>query len=116
MHLTGRLTSVAANDHAIAGTTYDDRPLSIVVADRATLTPTTWLPVGDHEGNYSPGLHTLALSDDDRVVLFRVGMVGKSVGVRVVAWDTRTGQLSLVSRTNASIQVDFATGLLLGTG
>lgn len=111
MNRTGRLTSVQADGDSVAGTTYDDRPLSLVVADRGTLTPLAWQPVVDDEGNYSPGLHTLSVTDQG-LVLFRFATVGAAADIRVVAWDPDTGQLFRVSRTRGLLDISFASDLL----
>lgn len=112
MDSTGRLTAIQANGELVVGTSYDGRPFSLVLADRATLTPRTSLPLRDHDSNYSNGgLGVLALRDDG-TVLFRVAVFGRGGGFRVVAWDPSTGEISLVSRTLRDARVSFAHGLL----
>lgn len=112
MDSTGRLTAIQANGELVVGTSYDGRPFSLVLADRATLTPRTSLPLRDHDSNYSNGgLGVLALRDDG-TVLFRVAVFGRGGGFRVVAWDPSTGEISLVSRTLRDARVSFADGLL----
>jgi hypothetical protein len=112
MNHTGRLTSVQVDGVLAAGTTYDDRPFSLVVADQATLTPIAWQPVIDHEGNYSPGLHALTVTDQG-LVLFRFATVGAGTAdIRVMAWDPDTGQLYRVSQTRGLLDIGFAADLL----
>lgn len=109
---TGRLTTIRANGELVVGTTYDGRPFSLVLADRATLSPRASLPLGDHDANYSNGgLGAVALREDG-TVLFRVAAFGDRAGFRVVAWDPGTGEISLVSRVLGDGQVSFADGLL----
>jgi hypothetical protein len=58
----------------------------------------------------------LALTDAGPV-LFRVATAGLPFdGIRMVAWDPSNGRLSLVSRTNTSLDVSFADGLLPSSG
>lgn len=117
MQRTGRLSALRADTDTVVGTSYDGRPFAVVVADRSTLTPKVSLPIVDTDANYSNGgLGTLALTDDGTVLL-RVAMLGRDVqGLRVVAWDPTTGDLSLVSRTDETAAVDFAEDLLRASG
>ena len=118
MNLTGRLSSMRADLDTVAGTSYDKGPFAVIVADRKSLTPRALLPVLDYEANYSNwGLVTLALTDDERVLL-RVAALGRgSTGFRVVAWNPKNGDLSVVStwRRSPVASVAFAEGLLRRT-
>ena len=117
MTSTGRLSSIRADRDTVVGTSYDNGPFAVVVADRKTLTPRAVLPVLDHQGNYSSwGLVTLALASDGRVLL-RVATIGRGQsGFRVVAWNPRNGDLSVLSsiKLPATASVAFAEGLLRG--
>ncbi len=120
MDLTGRLSRLQANADTVVGTTYDDQQYSVVVADRETLTPQHRLPVLDPEANYSNwGLGTLALTDDGTVLL-RVAKIDRSGGhgSRVVAWRPSTGELSVVSTTDLTVEalLVYATGALRASG
>jgi hypothetical protein len=111
---TGRLESFQADADTVVGTSYDERPFSVLVADRQTLTPQHVLPLVDHEGNYSGGgLGVLALMDDGTVLL-RVAVFGQADGFRVVRWEPASGDLSLVTAVRAPIETDvtFASGLV----
>lgn len=119
MRATGRLGSLVADRHTVVGSSYDGHPFSVIVADRMTLAPQWVLPVLDVQGNYSPGaLRPLALRDDGTVLL-RVSVLrrGRS-GFRVVAWDPRSGDLSLAASADVPMgqQAEFAEGLLRRTG
>jgi hypothetical protein len=115
MNLTGRLSSIRADRDTVVGTSYDKGPYAVIVADRKSLSPRAVLPVLDFEGNYSNwGLVTLALTDDERVLL-RVAALGRgSTGFRVVEWNPIDGDLSVVSswRRSPTAAVAFAEGLL----
>lgn len=119
MDRTGRLSRIQVNKETVVGTTYDDQAFNVVVADRQTLTPQFRLPVLDHEGNYSSwGLGTLAITDDDTVLL-RVAVIGRRVdGFRVVAWKPGTGELSIVSSSALPVEasVVFAQAILRARG
>lgn len=115
MDRTGRLSHILADEDTVVGTTYDDQRYSVVVADRETLTPQFRLPVLDHDGNYSNwGLHPIAV-DDDGTVILRVAAIGRQVdGFRLVAWEPRSGELSIVSTTALPVEasVDFVPSML----
>ncbi|WP_181312948.1 hypothetical protein [Nocardioides campestrisoli] len=100
MDRTGRLLRIQADEDTVVGTTYDDQPFSVVVADRQTLTPQFRLPVLDYDANYSNwGLGAVAIADDGTVLL-RVAAIGRRVdGFRLVAWDPAEGGLSIVAAT-----------------
>lgn len=111
---TGRLLSLQADADTVVGTSYDERPFSVLVADRPTLTPRHVLPLVDPEANYSNGgLSVLALMNDGTVLL-RVAVFGKAPGFRVVRWEPVSGDLSLVTTVQTPIETDvtFASGLL----
>lgn len=119
MDRTGRLSRIQADEDTVVGTTYDNQPFNVVVADRETLTPQFRLPVLDTDANYSNwGLGPMALADDGTVLL-RVAAIGRQVdGFRVVAWDPSTGELSIVSRTALPVEasVTFAATFLREVG
>jgi hypothetical protein len=119
MDRTGRLSRIQADEDTVVGTTYDGRPFNVVIADRETLTPRFRLPVLDFEGNYSNwGLGPVAIADDGTVLL-RVAAIGRQVdGFRLVAWEPRSGVLSIVSTTDLPIEasVVFAQGFLREVG
>ena len=115
MRSTGRLSSIRAAGGTVVGASYDKRPFALVIADRKTLAPRTSLPVLDFQGNYSNwGLGTLAIVDDERVLL-RVAALGQGgSGFYIVAFDPSNGALSIVSSTDLppTAYVVFAEGLL----
>jgi hypothetical protein len=107
----GRLATIRADVDTVVGTSYDNGPFAVYVADRSDLTPRDVLRVRDHEGNYSNGgLSVLALLADGTVLL-RVAVFGKDFSWRLVAWDPSSGDLSLVTR-GAAVLLSCATGLL----
>lgn len=115
---TGRLESLVVDADTVVGTSYDGDPgFRLVAARRTDLTPEAVLRLGDHEGNYSNwGLRPFALLDDG-TVLVRVAVPSRRPqvdGWRVVAWRPATGDLSLVTRSDASPvqRVSFAVDLL----
>ncbi len=118
MRSTGRLSHMVVAADTIVATSYDGHPFSVIVADRATLTPRAVLSVLDFEGNYSPGaLRPIALQDDGTVLL-KVSVFGRHVdGFRVVGWEPESGDLGIVTSTDLPLQrsVSFAQGLLRRT-
>lgn len=119
MDQVGRLSRIQANENTVVGTTYDDQPYSVVVADRRTLTPQFRLPVLDHDANYSNwGLGPVAVADDGTVLL-QVAVIGRKLhGFRLVAWEPESGELSIVSSTDLPIEasVAFAAARLRSVG
>ncbi|GEP39839.1 hypothetical protein NPS01_35020 [Nocardioides psychrotolerans] len=116
MEQTGRLARIVADDDTVVGTSYENGPFAVYVADRATLTPQASLPILDPEANYSNwGLGPQALLDDGTVLL-RVAALGggRATGFRLVLWDPADGALSVVSSTDLPVEalVVFASGLL----
>lgn len=117
MDATGRLESLVVDADTVVGTTFDGEPgFRLVAARRSDLQPVAVQPLGDHEGNYSNGaLRPFALLDDG-TVLIRVGVPGPPAvdGWRVVAWQPATGDLSLVTSSDADAvqEVSFAVDLL----
>lgn len=120
MDRTGRLSRIQASRDAVVGTSYDDQRYSVVVADRETLTPRFRLPVLDHEANYSNwGLGPVAIADNGTVLL-EVAAIGRKLdGFRLVAWEPRSGALSIVSSTalpSFEASVVFAQTMLCAIG
>lgn len=118
MAQTGRLARIVADDDTVVGTSYDNGPFAVYVADRATLTPQATLPVLDTDGNYSNwALGPQALLADGTVLL-RVAALGggRASGFRLVLWEPGTGDLSVVSSSALPVEasVVFASGLLRG--
>lgn len=115
MRLTGRLSTIRADANTVAGTSYQKRPYALYVADRATLTPEASLPLRDRSGYSNGGLRTLALAQKGEVLFHFAAAGPNKTGQRVVAWDPRDGELSLVSSLSVpvfSTSVVFAEGLL----
>ncbi|WP_341926311.1 hypothetical protein [Nocardioides psychrotolerans] len=116
MARTGRLARIVADDDTVVGTSYENGPFAVYVADRATLTPRATLPVVDTDGNYSNwALGPQALLADGTVLL-RVAALGRgrATGFRLVLWEPGTGDLSVVSSSDLPVEasVVFASGLL----
>ncbi|MDN4173281.1 hypothetical protein QWY28_10035 [Nocardioides sp. SOB77] len=114
---SGRLGSIEADAGTVAGTSYDERPFSVLVVDRATARPRAVLPIVDPQANYgNGGLGVLALREDGTVLL-RVTVPGTGTS-RVVHWDPRSGALALVAalRTELEDMVTFADARLRGEG
>lgn len=111
---TGRLLSLQADADTVVGTSYDERPYSVIVADRESMTPQSVLPLVDPEANYSNGGLGVLAPMDDGSVLLRVVVFGSPSSLRVVRWDPASGDLSLVTKVQTPIEnaVTFATGLL----
>jgi hypothetical protein len=117
MSPTGRLSWIQADRNTVAGTSYENGPYSVYVADRFDLTPRDVLRVRDHDGNYSNGgLSVIGLLEDG-TVLMRVAVFGPDDGLRIVAWDPPSGELSVVSTSDAEHPrvLSFAAGLLSST-
>jgi hypothetical protein len=108
-----RLSSVAANDDVIAGTT-DDGGVAVVVADRRTLMPYAVLPIEARPDVFGggKGLNLVGVTDDGTVLL-RVNLVDLGrAGFDIVAWDPATGAVTRVSRTPDPGYVSYADALL----
>jgi hypothetical protein len=114
MRLTGRLSTIRADANTVVGTSYQKRPYALYAADRATLTPEASLPLRDRSGYSNGGLRTLALTRDGQVLFHFAAAGPNKSGYRVVAWNPRDGELSLVSflAVPSSTQMVFAEGLL----
>jgi hypothetical protein len=114
MRLTGRLSTIRADANTVVGTSYQQRPYALYVADRATLTPEASLPLRDRSGYSNGGLRTVALTKQDQVLFHFAAAGPNKSGQRVVAWDPRDGELSRVSSLSVpvSTSVVFAEGLL----
>lgn len=116
---SGRLASLQADAGTVVGTSYDDRPFSVLVVDREQARPRAVLPVLDPEANYSNGgLGVLALRAD-QTVLLRVAVFDRADRgtVRVVGWDPVADSLTLVSTVRKAIDeaVSFADLALRGS-
>lgn len=114
MEPTGRLSSLHAARDVVVGTSYDAGPFGVYVADRSDLTPRHVLRVRDHEADYSNGgLSVLALLEDGTVLLRVAVLGGDRIPLRVVAWEPRSGALSLVSSISGRLEMlSVADGLL----
>lgn len=105
----GHPMHLVADDETVVASSYDGHPFSVIVADRATLTPSWVLPVLDWDGNYSPGAVRPIAIRDDGTVLLHVGVFGRDVdGFRIVEWDPMSGDLVVVSSTDIGHSVTFA--------
>ena len=104
----GEFVSVRANADSVAGVTGQ----SIVVADRADLTPRHMLPIDDPEDNYGSGKLGVVALLDDGTVLLQVPVFRPDISWRLVAWDPESGDLTRVARGNTSVPASYATGLL----
>ncbi len=116
---TGRLARPVVSQSSVAGLIVEKGPVdgfAVAIADRSDLTPSAVLPVHDHEGNYSNwALGTVALREDGTLLLW-TALPGDSAndGWRLVAWDSESGDLSIVTRSEASPvwPLSFAIDLL----
>lgn len=109
MARTGRLSSLHADGTTVAGTSYDGRPFSVVLADRQTLTPEAVLPVRNPDDNYGKGALTVAGLAMDGTVVLRVARVGRlGDGFTLVAWDPESGDLTRLADSPMTRQVVFA--------
>lgn len=110
----GRLERLVVTTDRVIGTTYTDGRFRVVVADRSTMAPRAVLPLRDFEGNYSNWALGPVAAQQDGTVIIWVAVVGKDDGWRLVAWDPRTDDLSLVSRSDAEPTdvVTYAVDLL----
>jgi hypothetical protein len=114
----GRLTSLAADEETVAGTTYENRPFAVVALDRDDLALQAVLPIRDPTASYSNGgLQVVGLRDDGTVLL---RVTSHDVGPRerswqLVAWDPATGGRTLVAWSVAGTSVPLSlAGALLG--
>jgi hypothetical protein len=108
----GRLSSLQADSDTIVGTSYENGPFSVYVADRADLTARHVLPVRDRDANYSNGGLSVAALLDDGTVLLQVAVFGDEFGWRLVAWDPSSGELTRVARGVGSVPAAYASTVL----
>ena len=103
-----RLFGIKADGDHVVGV--QDR--SVVVADRDDLTPRTLLRFVDPDGNFTDGKMPVAAILEDGTVLLQVPPFGEDFSWRLVAWDTASGDVTLVSRMAGSVPASYAVGLL----
>ena len=103
-----RLSGIKADGELVVGV--QDR--SVVVADRDDLTPRTLLRFVDPDGNFTDGKMPVAAILEDGTAPLQVPAFSKDFSGRLVAWDTASGDVSLVSRTVGSVPASYAVGLL----
>lgn len=112
---TGRLASIQAAADTVAGTSYENGPFSVYVADRSDLTPREVLAVHDHDANYSNGGLSVVALLKDGTVLMRVSVFRRAgMHWRLVAWDPAAGELSVVTRTQGTVPLWSVAHDLLG--
>lgn len=115
MSATGRLASLQATADTVVGTSYENGPFAVYVADRDDLAPADVLRVHDHDANYSNGGLSVLAALEDGTVLLRVSVFsGPGMQWRIVAWDPDTDDLSIVSRTNGTVALSAIAHDLLG--
>ncbi len=115
MARTGSLTTLRANAGTVVGTSeeFQDEELAVVVADRRSLTPLVSLPLRDPDHSFGFGrLKVTAIADDETVLLRVPDFDPRLGGVRVVAWEPTSGDLSLVSTYVGVASPIFADALL----
>ncbi len=118
MAATGRLLRPEVSRDSVVGMTLDGavEGFAVIAADRSDLAPRAVLPVRDHDGNYSNwALSTVTVRDDGTVLLW-TAVPGPSAvdGWRLVAWEPRSGALSVVMRSDAdpTWSLSFAKAIL----